>query len=165
MLVIPDGADFTSAAKSRSPRRQVKSAPPSARERNLGQSARAFSSTRLRSRQDFSASRSASAFQIPCLAWWISAADLRAIWARISSRVRPSNSSDIASPQASSVSLSRELIWSRSHDTGGLLGIIAANVIPRIAARKGESDGWLRARGLICDPCLAPSGTSRRPRI
>ena len=139
MLVSPDGADFTSTAKIRSPLRQIKSVLPSPMERELAPPGRAFSSRRLRSLQDASASRSAAAFQFPCLAWWIRAADLRAISARISLRVRLSNSSEIAPSEASSASLSCDLSWRSSLGTRSSLGVIAVNVIHRIASSKKES--------------------------
>ena len=142
MLVFPEPSpNFTSPTKSRSPLRQVRSAPPSPTERDLGRSARAFSSTRLRSRHAASASRSAAAFQIPCLAWWTRAADLRAISARMSSRVRLSNSPEIASSQASSASLSRDPSWFSWLGTRGFFRIIAPDVIRRIAFGKKESSG------------------------
>ena len=138
--LIPDGADFASATKSRSPLRQIKSAPPFASAHGPGRRADAFSSTRLTSRQDPSASRSAAGFQIPCLAWWIREADLRAISVRISARVRLSNSAEITSSEASSASLKRNLSWCSSPASSSFFPIIGTDVIHRITISKKESE-------------------------
>jgi hypothetical protein len=147
ILVFPEPyPNFSSPTKSRPPFCQIKSAPLSLTERGPGRSARAFSSTPLRSRQHASASRSAAAFQIRCLAWWIRAADVRAISARISLRAQLLNSSEVDSSHASSASLRRDLSWRRSLGTGVCFGNMAANVIPGIAFRKNNLGLFLDAR-------------------